>query len=216
MESVLHAILLRSPLNLFDEFLAECRRWYEQPAHTLVEMRKRDNKKVRGDIFEDFCVLYLKHVRGYRQAWRLEDVPDPILGALGLNRRDMGIDIVCERDGRYTAVQCKYKTHTGYKSKTIVTWKQLSTFYALPDDGPVRLLVYTHVREDSLLLYGFATAAEKEMFALLIGIVGCMQGLQARGSAEDVGRKTITAVVQRVQAPKAGKWTCRILSWQVG
>jgi general secretion pathway protein K len=27
---------------------------------------------------------------------------------------------------------------------------------------------------------------------------------------------TITAVVQRVQTPKAGKWTCRILSWQVG
>jgi general secretion pathway protein K len=27
---------------------------------------------------------------------------------------------------------------------------------------------------------------------------------------------TITAVVQRVQAPKAGKWTCRILSWQIG
>jgi hypothetical protein len=27
---------------------------------------------------------------------------------------------------------------------------------------------------------------------------------------------TITAVVQRVQAPKAGKWTCRILSWQLG
>ena len=35
-------------------------------------------------------------------------------------------------------------------------------------------------------------------FALLIGIVGCMQGLQARGSAEDVGRKTITAVVQSI------------------
>jgi general secretion pathway protein K len=27
---------------------------------------------------------------------------------------------------------------------------------------------------------------------------------------------TITAVVQRVQSPKAGKWTCRILSWQIG
>jgi phospholipid/cholesterol/gamma-HCH transport system permease protein len=36
------------------------------------------------------------------------------------------------------------------------------------------------------------------VFALLIGIVGCMQGLQARGSAEDVGRKTITAVVQSI------------------
>ncbi|MDE2335768.1 MAG: ABC transporter permease, partial [Alphaproteobacteria bacterium] len=36
------------------------------------------------------------------------------------------------------------------------------------------------------------------VFALLIGLVGCMQGLRARGSAEDVGRKTITAVVQSI------------------
>lgn len=48
----------------------------------------------------------------------------------------------------------------------------LSTFYALPDAGAVRLLVHTHVREDALLLFGFATAAEKEMFATLIGISG--------------------------------------------
>jgi hypothetical protein len=26
---------------------------------------------------------------------------------------------------------------------------------------------------------------------------------------------TVTAVLERVQAPKMGKWTCRILSWQV-
>jgi phospholipid/cholesterol/gamma-HCH transport system permease protein len=36
------------------------------------------------------------------------------------------------------------------------------------------------------------------VFAILIGIVGCMQGLKARGSAEDVGNKTITAVVQSI------------------
>ena len=36
------------------------------------------------------------------------------------------------------------------------------------------------------------------VFAILIGIVGCMQGLQAQGSAEDVGRRTITAVVQSI------------------
>lgn len=48
----------------------------------------------------------------------------------------------------------------------------LSTFYALPDAGEVRLLVHTHVREDALLLFGFLTAAEKEMFATLIGISG--------------------------------------------
>jgi len=128
----LHALLLRgSGDNLFDQFLVECQKFYDQPAHTFTEMRTRDNKKIRGDIFEEFCVLYLKHVRGYDQAWRLEDVPDDILGGLSLKRQDMGIDIVCEKGGRYSAVQCKYKKHTGYKSKTIVTWKQLSTFYAL-------------------------------------------------------------------------------------
>lgn len=134
MNTVLHTIFLRGvPIGstLFDEFIKECQKWYDQPAHSLTEMRTRNNKKIRGDIFEEFCVLYLKHVLGYSQVWRLEDVPDHVLGGLGLKRPDMGIDILCERNGKYSAVQCKYKKHTGYKSKTIVTWKQLSTFYAL-------------------------------------------------------------------------------------
>jgi len=131
MQDVLHRIFLQSPLNLFDAFLAEAQRWYDEPAHTFTEMRTRDNKKIRGDIFEDFCVLYLKHVRGYPNVWRLADVPSEVLDALSLKRQDFGIDILCERNGKYTAVQCKYKKHTGFKSKTIVTWKQLSTFYAL-------------------------------------------------------------------------------------
>jgi len=42
---------------------------------------------------------------------------------------------------------------------------------------------------------GFSKAP---VFAILIGIVGCMQGLQAHSSAEDVGNKTITAVVQSI------------------
>jgi len=48
----------------------------------------------------------------------------------------------------------------------------LSTFYALPDAGQVRLQVHTHVREDALHLFGFVTPAEREMFATLIGIAG--------------------------------------------
>ena len=48
----------------------------------------------------------------------------------------------------------------------------LSTFYALPDGGAVRLLVHTHVREDALLLFGFLTPEEKAMFATLIAISG--------------------------------------------
>ena len=79
LKKQLHAILLRSPKNLFDDFIKECQEWYSQPAHSLQEMRVRDNKKVRGDIFEDFCALYLKNVKGFDEVWLLDDIPEEIL-----------------------------------------------------------------------------------------------------------------------------------------
>jgi Holliday junction DNA helicase RuvA len=48
----------------------------------------------------------------------------------------------------------------------------LSTFYALPDDGTVKLHIHTHVREDALLLYGFLTADERSLFILLLSVAG--------------------------------------------
>ena len=48
----------------------------------------------------------------------------------------------------------------------------LSTFYALPENGPASLYTHTHVREDALLLYGFLTLEEKDLFVVLIGISG--------------------------------------------
>src|SRR5258708_25376247 len=49
----------------------------------------------------------------------------------------------------------------------------LSTFYQLPDPpGEAELSVYTHVREDSLALYGFHTAREKLVFMKLISVSG--------------------------------------------
>jgi len=45
----------------------------------------------------------------------------------------------------------------------------LSTFSRLPDEGKtVALRIHTHVREDALLLFGFATALERAAFALLL------------------------------------------------
>lgn len=131
MQTLLHTILLRNPTNLFDEFLKDCQKWYEEPVHTFTEMRTRDNKKIRGDIFEEFCVLYLKHVKKYDTVWRLADVPDHVLIGLGLKRPDMGIDIIAEKNGKYSAVQCKYKKQNTMKPKNILSWKTLSTFYAL-------------------------------------------------------------------------------------
>jgi len=48
----------------------------------------------------------------------------------------------------------------------------LSSFYSLPDEGVATLHIYTHVREDALLLFGFLTPSEKEMFTLLLSISG--------------------------------------------
>jgi Holliday junction DNA helicase RuvA len=49
----------------------------------------------------------------------------------------------------------------------------LSTFYALPEeDERVRLHIYTHVREDALLLFGFHRPLEKEIFMMLISVSG--------------------------------------------
>ena len=129
LQNLLHEIFLRTPDNLFDEFIKECQKIYEKPAHNFAEMRKRDNKKIRGDVFEDFCVLYLKN--NYQNVWLLKDVPSEILEKLHMKRRDMGIDIVIEtNDNNYIAVQCKYKKETSFR-KNILSWKSLSTFYAL-------------------------------------------------------------------------------------
>jgi len=49
----------------------------------------------------------------------------------------------------------------------------LSTFYHLPDAGAaVALRVHTHVREDAIVLFGFATALEQQLFELLIATSG--------------------------------------------
>ena len=49
----------------------------------------------------------------------------------------------------------------------------LSTFYELPDENAgVSLNIHTHVREDALLLFGFKTTLEKDIFLLLISVSG--------------------------------------------
>lgn len=49
----------------------------------------------------------------------------------------------------------------------------LSTFYDLEDTGsPVQLRIYTHVREDTLQLFGFKTTRERELFLKIISVSG--------------------------------------------
>ena len=54
----------------------------------------------------------------------------------------------------------------------------ISTYTSLSGEGaPVALRIYTHVREDALALFGFATAEEKLVFERLISISGIGQKL---------------------------------------
>ena len=49
----------------------------------------------------------------------------------------------------------------------------ISTYTSLPAEGAaVALRIYTHVREDALLLFGFATGEEKTLFERLISVSG--------------------------------------------
>lgn len=49
----------------------------------------------------------------------------------------------------------------------------LSTYYDLAEAGePASLRIYTHVREDTLQLFGFKTERERDMFLKLLGVQG--------------------------------------------
>ncbi|MGH9313910.1 MAG: Holliday junction branch migration protein RuvA [Vicinamibacterales bacterium] len=65
----------------------------------------------------------------------------------------------------------------------------LSTFYNLGEPGTdVALRVHTHVREDALALFGFATPLELQLFERLIGVNG-------------VGPKLALAVLSGIEPP---------------
>jgi len=57
----------------------------------------------------------------------------------------------------------------GYRLATTATASRRA---AAAGDGEVTLLTHLHVREDALLLYGFASEAERSLFEMLLGVSG--------------------------------------------
>lgn len=72
----------------------------------------------------------------------------------------------------------------------------LQTYYRIEGHPEVALEIYTHVREDALALYGFATSDEKTAFEKLISISGIgptlaqkiLSGIDAPDLADAVAR----------------------------
>ena len=89
----------------------------------------------------------------------------------------------------------------------------VSTFTHLPGAGAeVRLRIHTHVREDTLSLYGFLTAEEKVLFEKLISVSGIGPTLAVKVlsgvAAPDLIRAIIRGEVDRlVRIPGVGKKT---------
>ena len=87
----------------------------------------------------------------------------------------------------------------------------LSVFYRLPEVGePVTLLAYTHVREDSLQLFGFFDPAEKQAFLLLTGVSGigprlALNILSGMAAGELLGALRDGDVARLVTIPGVGK-----------
>ena len=92
----------------------------------------------------------------------------------------------------------------------------LSTFYSLPEAGEISLFTHTHVREDSLLLYGFLSLEEKDLFVILIGISGIGPKLAvnilSHIPAGDLKRAIATGDIKRLSGlPGIGKKTAERL-----
>jgi len=92
-----------------------------------------------------------------------------------------------------------------------------STYYDLPDEGgTVSLNIYTHVKEDSISLFGFRTPAEKNFFQLLISVsgIGPKMGkdILSNIQVEDLGQAIVRGDLARLSAiPGIGRKTAERL-----
>ena len=138
---------LSNPLQkdrMANVLLEICDSFYQNPVHNLQDMKLR-NTKVKGDIFESFAQLYLKHIYGFQEVWLLKEIPREVRTTLNLQTLDTGIDLVARDDKqKYYAIQAKFRKHPPppctvnvgnqkpvTRKRVVQTWKSLSTFYAM-------------------------------------------------------------------------------------
>uniref|UniRef100_A0A6C0E730 Mrr-like domain-containing protein n=1 Tax=viral metagenome TaxID=1070528 RepID=A0A6C0E730_9ZZZZ len=114
----------QSPFSIFIKKLEST---FTKPPTNLIELRQNNNKKLIGDIFEDFCYLYFL-LKKVDNVWTTQNIPNNIKQTLSLPSKDMGIDLIIKEGSEYSAVQVKYRKKT--KASHILSWTELSTFYA--------------------------------------------------------------------------------------
>lgn len=95
----------------------------------MQELKDKYNKKIKGDMFEAFCYLYVKNILKHDEIWFYKDFPFELKQKLNLTKNDYGIDLISKINDEYYAIQCKYKKPS--EKIQLISWRSLSTFYAL-------------------------------------------------------------------------------------
>ena len=78
------------------------------------------------------------------------------------------IDYIKGQIGELTPTSCTLET-CGVGYELLIS---LNTYTAIQDRKEVKLYVYEVIREDAHLLYGFSTKQERQLFTLLISVIG--------------------------------------------
>jgi holliday junction DNA helicase RuvA len=79
----------------------------------------------------------------------------------------------------------------------------INTFEKIVDKAEVSLFIHTHVKEDSISLFGFFTESEKEMFELLISIsgigpkiaLGLLSGISVESLKEAIEEGNVSRII---------------------
>lgn len=138
---------INTDTNKFDLLMKNIENYVEGNKVTnMAELReKAKDKKKKGDLFETFCYLYLQKVLAHDEVWFYKDFPLELKVQFHLTKNDYGIDLISKKGDGYYAIQCKYRRP---QDKTqIISWKSLSTFYAMVSkSGPwVKHITMTNV-----------------------------------------------------------------------
>ena len=109
---------INSQSNIFDCIINEIENKITNSiAHNLDELKLKYNKKIKGNLFEAFCWIYIKYILKHDEVWLYKDIPLELKTQLNLTINDYGIDIVSKKDNDYFAIQCKYKKQPVIKIK---------------------------------------------------------------------------------------------------
>jgi excisionase family DNA binding protein len=132
------------PRRLTDVLTGSEEGWREVHA-ALVPHNKRGDSTA-GRLFEEFAKHFFVEAPEYRgefkNVWAENEIPGRVKKRLTLATRDHGVDLLLEdHDGRFYAVQCKFKTD---QSKTLGWTKDRLSSWLAESDEAQGLIMFTN------------------------------------------------------------------------